>query len=220
MYLVHGVKMRIAWHGHSCFEFADDITVVIDPHDGKSIGIKAPSVKADLVLMTHDHYDHNAARIIRGAHKDLLEKIGVFDFQDLIITGFPTFHDEHRGLKRGRNVIYKFKMDGITICHCGDLGHLPEQSFYDEIGEIDVLFVPVGGVFTLEVDKVIKMIEIIKPKIVVPMHYHLGGLSIATDGIEVFLSKVPSDRVFNVGNMVELYLEDMEEGTEYWIFSL
>lgn len=212
--------MRITWHGHSCFEFTDGITVVIDPHDGKSIGIKPPSVKADLVLMSHDHYDHSAARVVRGMHKDILGKTGEFDFKGLTITGLPTFHDEHHGLKRGRNVAYKFKMDGINFCHCGDLGHIPEQSFYDELGEVDILFVPTGGVFTLSMDKVVELIEVIKPKIVVPMHYHIGGLSIAIDGIEAFLDKVPSNRVFNVGNMVDLYLEDMEEGTEYWIFSL
>ena len=86
--------MRVRWHGHSCFEFGDgDITVVVDPHDGRSIGIKPPAVSADVVLMTHNHYDHNAVRVVKGNHKDFMMTLGDFDACGLRVTGFPSFHD-------------------------------------------------------------------------------------------------------------------------------
>ncbi|MGE4275059.1 MAG: MBL fold metallo-hydrolase [Candidatus Methanomethylophilaceae archaeon] len=212
--------MRIAWHGHSCFEFSDGTSVVIDPHDGKSIGITPPSVRADVVLMTHDHYDHNAVRVVRGAHKDFSEKAGEFESGGIHFMGLPSYHDESRGARRGRNTVYRFEMDGIVFCHCGDLGHLPDDFFFYQLGRVDVLLVPVGGVFTLQVDKVLQLVERIAPKIVVPMHYRVGGLSIAVDSLDVFLSRVPEDRVYHVGNMVEIYSDDLQEGTEYWVFSL
>lgn len=212
--------MRIAWHGHSCFEFFDGVSIVIDPHDGRSIGIKPPSVQADIVLVSHDHYDHNATRIVRGSHTDVLGRAGDFEVKGMPIKGIPTFHDESRGSKRGRNVAYVFTMDGIRICHCGDLGHYPDEGFFRELGDVDVLLVPTGGVFTLNIGKVMALIERVSPRIVIPMHYRVGGLSIAIDNIDVFMDELPRDKVFNVGNVVELYKEDMLEGTEYWIFSL
>ncbi|MFA7341735.1 MAG: MBL fold metallo-hydrolase [Candidatus Methanomethylophilaceae archaeon] len=212
--------MRIAWHGHSCFEFTDGLSVVVDPHDGRSIGIMPPSVRADLVLMTHDHYDHNAARAIRGVHKDFMEKAGEFEYGGIRFLGIPTHHDESRGAKRGRNTVYRFQMEGIVFCHCGDLGHMPDDFFFHQLGKVDVLMVPTGGGFTLEIGKVMQLIERINPKIVVPMHYRVGGLSIAIDGLDSFLSHAPDDRVYHVGNVVELYADDLMEGTEYWIFSL
>lgn len=86
--------MRMRWHGHSCFEFEDSsLTVVIDPHDGRSLGIKPPAASADVVLMTHDHYDHRASRVISGNHEDIMARNGPFEVKGLSVEGFSTYHD-------------------------------------------------------------------------------------------------------------------------------
>ena len=126
--------MQIRWHGHSCFEFSNgETTVVIDPHDGKSIGIRPPIATADIVLMTHDHYDHNASRVISGDHKDHKFHNGRFDCKGITFHGYSTFHDREGGAQRGLNTIYKFAMDGISVCHCGDLGDIPNDQVIKQI---------------------------------------------------------------------------------------
>ena len=98
--------MQVRWHGHSCFEFSDgNVTVVTDPHDGKSIGIKPPRVSADVVLMSHDHYDHNAARVVGGNHKDHMFHNGRFESKGMVFHGYPSFHDEEAGKLRGEKPV-------------------------------------------------------------------------------------------------------------------
>lgn len=210
--------MKIVWHGHSCFEIRDGITVVTDPHDGKSIGIKPPVVKADVVLVSHDHFDHNCIRIVKGDPQivtDCEERV----IGDLKIRGVPTFHDKEEGSKRGKNTIFCFEMDGIKFCHCGDLGHLLTEKQAEAIGSVDILFIPVGGVFTIDSQDAKHVIETIKPSIVIPMHYHVGGLSISVDSIDSFLDGLPEEDVLGVGNEIDFNKEDMSSKTEYWVFS-
>ena len=101
--------MRIIWHGHSCFEIKDTVTVVTDPHDGKSIGIKTPLVKADIVLVTHDHFDHNCVRIVRG-DPSVIRDPGERSLRGVQINGVSTFHDLESGARRGRNIVYHFEL--------------------------------------------------------------------------------------------------------------
>lgn len=210
--------MKIVWHGHSCFEIRDGITVVTDPHDGKSIGIKPPVVKADVVLVSHDHFDHNCIRIVKGDPR-IVTDCGETVIGDLKIRGVPTFHDKEEGSKRGKNTIFCFEMDGIKFCHCGDLGHLLTEKQAESIGPVDVLFIPVGGVFTINSKDAKQVIEAIKPSVVIPMHYHVGGLSISVDSIDSFLDGLPEEDVLGVGNEIDFNKEDMSSKTEYWVFS-
>jgi len=126
--------MRITWHGHSCFEIKNAISLVIDPHDGKSIGIKPPVVRGDIVLVTHEHFDHNCVRIVKG-DPAVVREPGEHMVKGLRITGLPTFHDHESGSRRGRNIIYSFVFDGIRICHCGDLGHMLSREQIRAIGQ-------------------------------------------------------------------------------------
>ncbi len=212
--------MRIVMHGHSCFEFADSkLTVVVDPHDGKSIGIKAPNASADVVLMTHTHYDHSAARVIRGNHTDIMAQNGEFDVKGLHVIGLPTFHDHHNGEQRGPNTMYLFSMDGISICHCGDLGCIPSQEILDRIRGVDMLFVPVGETFTLPLEEVKEFIGKVNPRIVIPMHYRVGGLSIPLTPLDDFLNLIPEEAVEYMGNEIDLLPEDFSGIKECWIFT-
>ncbi len=210
--------MRITWHGHSCFELKDSISLVIDPHDGKSIGIKPPVLRADMVLVTHDHFDHNCVRIVKG-DPAVVRQPGHRVVKGVKVNGIPTFHDHESGAKRGRNTIYTFTMDGIRLCHCGDLGHMLSEDQLRAIGPVDVLFVPVGGTFTLSLPEVRELIARVQPRIVVPMHYRWGSLSITVQTIEPFLEGLPEDRVQGVGNEVDLLKEELPPTTEYWVFS-
>lgn len=210
--------MRIIWHGHSCFEIKDSVTVVTDPHDGKSIGIKTPLVRADIVLVTHDHFDHNCVRIVKG-DPSVVRNPGERLLKGVKINGLSTFHDMESGARRGRNIVYRFDMDGIRFCHCGDLGHELTDEQVRAIGPIDVLFIPVGGVFTIDGTQARALIAKLRPRVAVPMHFRWGGLSISVHTIEPFLEGLSEDAVVRVGNEVDFSREDLPPSTEYWVFS-
>jgi L-ascorbate metabolism protein UlaG (beta-lactamase superfamily) len=194
------------------------MTVVTDPHDGKSIGIKTPLVRADIVLVTHDHFDHNCVRIVRG-DPSVVREPGERTLKGIRINGLPTFHDQEGGSRRGRNVIYRFDMDGIRFCHCGDLGHDLTEEQVRAIGPIDILFIPVGGVFTIDGAQARSLVAKLCPRIAIPMHFRWGGLSISVHTIEPFLQGLPEDAVVRVGNEVDFSREDLPPNTEYWVFS-
>ena len=211
--------MRIRWHGHACFEFGDsDITVVVDPHDGRSIGIKPPSVSADIVLITHNHYDHNAVRAVRGNHTDILAQNGLFDVKGLTVEGLQTCHDYSGGTELGMNTMYLFEMDGMTVCHCGDLGCIPDDDVISRIKGVDFLLVPTGEVCTMCMDDVRRFIELVNPNIIIPMSYRVGGLTLPLSTIDDFLQMIPEDAVDYIGNEIDVSPEDIGEIKECWIF--
>jgi L-ascorbate metabolism protein UlaG (beta-lactamase superfamily) len=203
---------------HSCFEIEDAITVVIDPHDGRSIGMKPPSLRADLVLITHDHFDHNAVRVVRGDYV-VIKEAGSRNVKGVSVRGIVAYHDDVRGEKRGRMNLFRFTMEGVVFCHLGDLGHLLSQEQVEELGRVDVLFVPVGGVFTIDGAQAQQLVRMIRPKVAVPMHFRVGGLSLSIHNADEFLEGLPEERVVRVGNEVEFEKEELPEETEYWVFS-
>jgi L-ascorbate metabolism protein UlaG (beta-lactamase superfamily) len=134
------------------------------------------------------------------------------------IRGVVSFHDESAGRKRGENIIYVFTMDNISFCHLGDLGHELDEGAVRQIGDVDVLFIPIGGNFTIDAEKAWNVINGIKPKIVIPMHYKFGGLSLPIAEIDPFLAKNNFD-VLHVGNEIDIGREDLPENPEIWIFT-
>ncbi len=211
--------MRMRWHGHACFEFEDtERTVVIDPHDGRSLGIKPPAASADIVLMTHEHYDHRASWIINGKHEDVMAREGRFEVKGLPVEGFRTFHDTTGGSERGMNTMYLFEMDGLRICHCGDLGCIPGDEVISRIKGVDILMVPTGEVFTMQMKDVRRFIELVNPTITVPMHYRVGGLTLPISTIDEFLEIIPEEYVDYIGNEIDVTPDDLSEMKECWIF--
>jgi L-ascorbate metabolism protein UlaG (beta-lactamase superfamily) len=210
--------MRIVWHGHSCFEVHDGVTVVTDPHDGKSIGIKTPKVKADVILISHDHFDHNCSRIVKG-EPTVVREPGERTVKGVKLTGIPTFHDTEGGAKRGKNIVFKFEIEGVRFCHCGDLGHMLSDEQIKVLGPVDVLFVPVGGVITLDGGQARELIKKIRPRIAIPMHFRMVGLSISINTLEPFLEGIPQESILMVGNEVDFVKEELLPTTEYWVFS-
>jgi len=192
---------------------------VTDPHDGKSIGIPAPSVHGDVILVSHDHYDHNSVKSVEKDGSKVVTDERKRTIANIDIKGIPSFHDEVGGAKRGDNIIYKFVIDGITFCHLGDLGHELDDDAVNQIGDVDILFIPIGGTFTIDADQAWKTIERIQPKIVVPMHYKIGGLSLSITGIDPFLAK-NKFKVLRVGNEIDIEKEDLPAEPEIWTFTL
>jgi L-ascorbate metabolism protein UlaG (beta-lactamase superfamily) len=211
----------VRWYGHSCFEIAGSVKVVTDPHDGKSIGLAPPKARADLVLISHDHFDHNAYSVVRGTDSSLVSKPVLTVEKGVRIEGITADHDTEGGRKRGKITIFKFELDGVSFCHLGDLGHTLDETIVDKIGPVDMLFVPVGDTFTVGPKAAREVVDALSPKIAVPMHYRVPGLGLSIQPVQKFLDAVKGMRVTQVGNEVEFSREDLpESGTEIWVFSI
>ena len=212
--------MRVRWQGHSCFEIGGSVTVVTDPHDGKSLGISPPHVKGDLILVTHDHFDHNAVTQVKGPGTCVISKPIMTVERGVRVEGLTASHDTSGGSKRGQITIFKFELDGFTFCHLGDLGHELDESLTEKIAPVDVLFVPVGDVFTVGPEVAKRVVESVSPKVAVPMHYRVPGMSLSIKPVQNFLKLFDQAAVVKVGNEVDFSQEDLpSSGTEIWVFS-
>jgi L-ascorbate metabolism protein UlaG (beta-lactamase superfamily) len=194
--------------------------VVTDPHDGKSIGIKPPNVKADIVLISHDHFDHNHPKAVESRSTKIFQREGETNKNGIKIKGVKAYHDESEGSKRGDVVLFKFTVNGVSFCHLGDLGHELDKDVVEQLGDIDVLFIPVGNVFTIGPKQAWNVIDSIKPKVAVPMHYRVGGLSLSIKPVDFFLNEMSEDSIVKVGNEMDFEKEDLPEKFEVWVFTL
>ena len=168
--------MKIRFLGHASFEIiAREGTVVTDPFDSQKVGFSYPKVTADIVLSSHDHFDHNQVSAVSG-EPFVISAPGEYEVKEIKVWGFPTFHDDKEGKERGRNSVYLFEAEGISLCHLGDLGHLLDQHQEEEIGNPDVLFVPVGGIYTIGPAEAAKVVAQLEPKYIIPMHYRMEGM--------------------------------------------
>ena len=211
--------LQIRWHGHSCFEIKDDITLVTDPHDGKSIGIPAPNIEGDIILVSHDHYDHNSVKTVEKIGSKVVRDERKRNIYNVVIRGIKTYHDENFGDSRGENIIFKFLIDDINFCHLGDLGHILEEDIAEKIGDVDILFIPVGGNFTIDANYACKIVNLIKPSIIIPMHYKIGGLSLPIDTLDKFL-ETSIFKILKVGNEIDFEKSDIPNESEIWAFTL
>jgi L-ascorbate metabolism protein UlaG (beta-lactamase superfamily) len=212
--------LQLKWHGHACFEITDNTTLVIDPHDGRSIGIPPPMTQADIILVSHNHYDHNSVKTVEKPSSKVITDDRRRSVDNIEIKGFKVYHDEEKGAKRGYNIMYKFIVDDISFLHMGDLGHELDDKTIKDIGTVDILMIPVGGTFTIDGKTAWRIIKMIKPGIIVPMHYKIGGLSIPVQGIDQFLECNPGVKVVKVGNEIDIEKEDMPKEQEIWVFSI
>ena len=191
-----------------------------DPHDGKSLGIAPPNVKADLVLVSHDHFDHNCAKLVQGADSSVITKPVMTVEKGVRIEGIVADHDSDGGAKRGQVTLFRFELDGTSFCHLGDLGHGLSDTQVDEISPVDFLFVPVVDVFTIGPAAAKETIARISPKVAIPMHYRVPGLGLAIQPVQNFLKLCDQKQIVKVGNEVEFTREDLPDtGTEIWLFS-
>ena len=212
--------MRIRWHGHACFEIENQDVVVTDPHDGRSIGIKPPRVEGDIILVSHDHFDHNAVRLVTKSNSKVIRETGIKKLGSIKVTGFSSYHDRSEGSKRGENIIFKFEDEGINFCHLGDLGHMLDDKIIEKLKPVDFLFIPVGGTFTIDSEVAAELVEKISPSIAVPMHYKVGGLSLDIGTVDKFLSHYDEELIHKVGVELDFIDSDLPDKTEVWVFSI
>ncbi len=185
--------MTITWLGHSCFKIeekinGENVSLITDPFS-KEIGLKAPNVEADIVSVSHDHDDHNNVSSLRG-NPFIIDCAGEFDVKGIIVEGIRSFHDDKDGSERGDNIIFRFDIEGISLAHLGDLGDALDNKQLEKLGGVDVLFIPVGGKYTLDAKKAVEVISQIEPRIVIPMHYKTEDLKIDIDGVDKFVKEL------------------------------
>jgi L-ascorbate metabolism protein UlaG (beta-lactamase superfamily) len=205
--------MKIKWLGHSCFLLTSGkgTRVITDPFDsakGLDLLYKEVTIEADIVTSSHSHSDHSYVGPVKG-NPVIIREAANTTIKDIKIWTVHTWHDEHQGKERGPNLVFCFEIDGVNICHMGDTGEHLQKSHVDAIGKVDVLLMPVGGIFTLDCRPAMQSCESLKPSIIIPMHYktqyctwlqwtaddfikgHNNYKKMDTDEIEVVAGKLP-----------------------------
>ncbi len=181
--------MEIKWHGHSCFEIIseDGIVIVTDPYD-ESYGYSMPEVTADIVTVSHEHRDHNNVAAIKG-EPEVVKGAGEHICKGMRFYGVKTYHDTSSGAERGENTAFLFDVDELRLCHLGDLGHVLEASRLRSIKErdIDILFIPIGGVYTIDANGANEVLGQLEPKIAIPMHYKTPPLRLNIQKVDPFI---------------------------------
>lgn len=202
--------MKLKWLGHSCFYITSDAgtRIVIDPFDA-TVGYKVPDVQTDIVTISHSHFDHNYTRQLKGSFQ-VVNQQGEHEIRDIKIKGVNTYHDEVGGQKRGSNIVFNLCIDRLNVCHMGDIGHIPDDRQVKDIGRVDVLMVPVGGIFTIDADEALKVVELLRPEIIIPMHYKTPDLKFDLAKVNKFIDKVGIQRLLKLVEL-EIAREDIKE---------
>lgn len=205
--------VKVAWHGHACVSISreDGYTIVIDPHDGNSLGLGKPEVKGDLILVTHNHFDHNAVNVVAKPSSRIMKEFhGETDIDGLRVKGFKTFHDKHGGKRRGFNYVYLIEVSGRRVAHLGDLGDIPPEEVIKELTNVDLLIIPVGGIFTIDPAESWSIVEKTRPLNILPIHYWVRGVNLPLKPLEEFLKYVRGYTVIELGSSL-FNLEEYEK---------
>ena len=170
--------MEITWFGHSCFRISDRrmTSVVCDPYDNKEVGYVPLKLKADIVTVSHDSPRHKNLKVVYD-DPYIITGPGEYEIGGVSIIGIPFYHDNKKGEERGRSVAYIFEIGDIRLLHLGDLGHQLTSKDIDSLGDINVLFVPVGGKYTIGPSEAVNVVKSIDPRITIPMHYWVEGMN-------------------------------------------
>ena len=193
--------MNIKWYGQSCFLLTDEngVSVLTDPC-APGTGYDVKNVYCDAVTVSHDHFDHNYIKAAAGEPVIITEP-GEHEVKGVKITGFPAFHDDCEGAKRGRNVLFLIEMDGIRILHAGDIGHQLSRGQIAEIGLVDVLLVPIGGKYTIDYLGAREFANSLRPSVVIPMHFRTPLCSLSDiDDCGNFVSTVQDCRIHKLND--------------------
>ena len=201
--------MKIKWFGHSCFLIISEsgVRILMDPFNEK-VGYEVPAVEADIVTTSHDHYDHNYVEAVRGDFKHIRTP-GSHSEHGIKIIGISTYHDKEKGAKRGTNIVFKYTVDRLNICHLGDLGHILTKEQIEDLGGVDILLLPIGGTYTIDHYEAVELMDLINPRLVIPMHYKTPDSNIDIDPLDKFLNHM-SEYSETDANEVEIKASQLE----------
>ncbi len=211
-------NIKLTWFGHAMFLVeGSGVKVVTDPFD-EQVGYPVPELEADVVLVSHEHFDHNNVSAVKGT-PHVIKEASPFNIDKVKIEGCPSYHDDVQGKKRGKNIIFKWNMSGVVIAHMGDYGepylNREQQEF---LQGADVLLLPVGGVYTIDGQKAREIVEKLKPKIAIPMHYKTEYCQIGIKDITEFLRNLKG--VKHCPATVTISVDTLPAETEIWVLTL
>jgi L-ascorbate metabolism protein UlaG (beta-lactamase superfamily) len=181
--------MKVKWLGHSCFLVTSKggVRIITDPYAvGGDIKYSPIKETADIVVVSHGHSDHSNVSAVQGKPA-VVEGSGTKTARGIQFRGIAAYHDASHGEQRGPNTIFCFNVDGLKLCHLGDLGHVLNPGQVNEIGAIDILFIPVGGFYTIDAPVASQVCDQLKPKVVIPMHFKTPRCAYPIAGVEDFL---------------------------------
>ncbi len=203
---------EISWLGHSCFRIrAREATIVTDPYS-KRLGYDFGKPRADIVTVSRPGDAYGYVETIKGEPKVLMGP-GEYEVNDVFVTGIGTYADDKNGKQYGKNTIYIFELEGMVICHLGALGHPPTTEQREQMSNIDVLLIPVGGHTTIDATLASDVISTIEPHIVIPMHYRTDTLDQDLDGLEKFAKEMGLSDI-SPQEKLTLRPSDLPEGTK------
>ncbi len=211
-----GDVVLVRWFGQACFtlESSKGTKVLIDPFS--AIGYTFPTIRPDIVTISHEHFDHNNTdpihgnpEVLRGLTSEAEDWNNINKkISDFSIFNVPVYHDKTQGNKRGKNSVFVYDVDGLRFVHVGDLGHVLHDDQIKKIGKVDVLMIPVGGIYTIDGHEASKVVEQLNPRIVIPMHYKTQMLTFELNTVDAFLTG--KDNVKKVeGNILGVDKEHM-----------
>jgi len=191
--------MIITWHGYSCFKIQEqsrdhEVALLTDPYspeDGKKL---SRALAADIVTVSHDHPRHNNVAAV-GGEPFVIDGPGEYEVKEMFVTGVGTYHDLVEGKEKGRNTIYYITVGGLHLLHLGDLKHALEEKHLEDLHNIDILFLPVGGGDVLNAKQAMEVVGQIEPRIIIPMHYKTAGLCPKCDTADPFLKAMGAGKV-------------------------
>jgi len=195
--------VKIKWLGHSCFIITsyNGTRIITDPYSvERGIHYSTINEDADIVLVSHDHWDHNNVSSIKG-NPIIIKDSGVNIVKDIEFKGVSTYHDSSFGKDRGPNNIFCFCVDEINICHLGDLGHTLSQQQVADVGRVDILLIPVGGNYTINATDANNICDKLKPKLVIPMHFKNDRCEFPIDSVTPFIEKRNNVKLLNISEL-------------------
>jgi L-ascorbate metabolism protein UlaG (beta-lactamase superfamily) len=198
--------MKLTWYGHSAFKLTTDkgVRIIVDPYQpgfgNGGLAYGKITDEADLVLTSHDHGDHNYTQDIKGKFTRI-EKEGSYTIAGVGVTAIPCFHDSSHGKDRGKNLIFVIEADSLKIVHVGDLGHALSPDIVQKLGSVDILLLPVGGFYTIDAKEATEVMNAVKPRVTVPMHYKTEKCAFPITGVDEFIRGKKGVRMANASEL-------------------
>jgi L-ascorbate metabolism protein UlaG (beta-lactamase superfamily) len=206
---------KIQFLGQACFLVATStgLRIITDPYAVTSTLSYSPvDESADIVTVSHEHSDHNNIAAVKG-QPEVVKGVGVKTVKGIEIKGIATWHDASGGAQRGTNTVFLFSVDGVKLCHLGDLGHRLSSEQLSQIGSVDILFIPVGGNYTIDAKTATEVCSDLKPKVIIPMHYKTLKAGLPITGVEDFLQGKENMKRLN-SSIFQFRLSDLSSASQ------